>query len=198
MKKISILFLVLCLGFCVVGCDNSDRDVTISKASGTYYGQQHVLIDCPDPTAQITYTLDGSDPGQSNYIYDKETGLEISFSSTLRATAGSNVAEATYEIIPYTSDKDATQLEFFNKIRGTWTVDETFQDNFIIDSSTVKFQQTGTPEVKSGYLIKDVNGNTATLLFTNADGNNQDVNITVDPKISLTIDGKVYYPENDF
>lgn len=189
MKKLIPLLFVL---FLVTGC-GSERDVTISKPSGTYYGEQHVTITCNDPTAQILYTLDGSDPGESTLVYDNETGININFDSTLKATAGGNVATAEYVIIPYTSEKDEAQKEFFDKIQGTWSTSADAQDNFIIGNSTVKFQLTGTPELTSGYLLKDIDGNSATLLYTDAEGNNVEVPITVDPdNHTVTVNDKTY------
>ena len=177
MKKILFLLLLISTLVFASGCDNSDRDVSISLPSGQYYGEQHVTLSCVDPTAQITYTLDGSDPGESELIYDSETGIDINYTSDLKATAGGNVAEAHYDITP----------------SGNWVTDESMADSFNINSTSVTFQTPGAAPIKSGYYIKDVNGNTANLVYTDPEGKNVTIPIQAVPENEqVVVNGKTY------
>lgn len=193
MKKISFSVLIILSLFIFTGCNDSDRDVSISLPSGTYYGEQHVTLSTPDPNAQITYTLDGSDPGSSVFVYNPEQGLYISYSSELKATAGSNVAEAQYEIIPYPTEKDEAAQAFYDEAKGSYSTDDSYTDNFILKASTISIQQLGQTEINSRYLLKDVNGTSANLVYTNNEGANVEVPISYDAQNhQLTVDGKVY------
>ena len=166
--------------FRMFSCDNSDREVSISLPSGTYYGEQHVTISCKDPSAQITYSLDGSDPGESNYVYNNDVGININYSSTLKATAGGNVAEATYEIIPF-GNNDANQQAYYNMIAGNYATDASQTNKFSINSTNVTFVQPGQEQVTSQYYLKDINGGNATLIYKDASGNNVEVPVVADP-----------------
>ncbi len=191
-KKSLVWLLVISALLFLTSCDNSDRDVTISLAPGTYYGEQHITLSCIDPTAQITYTLDGSDPKDSNLVYDSETGIEINYTSDLKATAGGNIAEAHYDIIPYDSPMDTTQRAFYNKIMGSWSTDESMTTNFVVSSSSVTFQGPAG-ETKSGYFLKDVNGDTATMVYTDNDGKNVEIPIQVIPdSYTIVVNGVQY------
>ena len=193
MKKILFLLLLISTLVFASGCDNSDRDVSISLPSGQYYGEQHVTLSCVDPTAQITYTLDGSDPGESELIYDSETGIDINYTSDLKATAGGNVAEAHYDITPYDGTMDANQKAFYDKISGNWVTDESMADSFNINSTSVTFQTPGAAPIKSGYYIKDVNGNTANLVYTDPEGKNVTIPIQAVPENEqVVVNGKTY------
>lgn len=193
MKRIISILLLFGIILIFCGCDSAERDVSISLPSGSYYGVQKVTLSTNDPSAQITYTLDGTDPGQSRLVYDPEVGLTISYTADLRATAGSNVAEAHYDITPYPDSKDASQRSFIRKIEDTYSTEVSHNDNFIIDNERVIVQQTGLPEVKSPYLLTDVNGNTATIIYTGYPAGNVQASLVYDPdNYTLTVNDKVY------
>lgn len=193
MKRIVSILLILYSLILFTACSNTDRDVSISLPSGTYYGEQKVTLSCADPSAQITYTLDSSDPGQSRLIYDPEKGLTISFSSELKATAGENVATANYEIIPYPETKDAAQRNFIKKIEDVYSTDVSHNDNFIIDNEDVTIQQTGSPEIVSKYLLTDVTTNSATITYTGYPAGNVTATLVYDPyNYTLTVNDKTY------
>lgn len=193
MKKFSLVIIVLLFTLLLSGCNNSERDVSISLPSGAYYGEQHVTLSCLDPNAQITYTLDGSDPGTSPLIYDKETGLTISYSSDLKATAGNNVAEAHYDIVPYPAVKDPTAQAYYDMIKGTYSTDASDTDTFSIKNSTVTFVEPGLDKLTSGYLIKDVNGYNAVLVYTSREGNNVEVPVGYNPDSGqIAVNNKIY------
>ena len=66
-------------------CNNVDQPV-ISLKSGTYAGEQPVSITCPDSTANIMYTTDGSTPTASHGTRYSAT-ITVSSNMTLKAIA---------------------------------------------------------------------------------------------------------------
>ncbi len=79
---------------------------TFSKGTGTYNGTQNVTIECETDNVTIYYTLDGSDPTDSeNEGRETYTSqLSISTSTTLKAAAYNNseyswIAKAKYNIV---------------------------------------------------------------------------------------------------
>ncbi len=194
-KYLGLLFLVFFGVFFLSACSEENRDITASVPAGEYYGEQHLTLTCNDPTAEIRYTLDGSDPGESNIVYNPEMGITISFTSDLKATAGGNMFEAHYDIIPYSPSKTPEAQAYYNMIQGDYATDDTYSDEFTITNSAVHFI---TPDktVTSGYALIDINGNNATLVYTDDAGNNVRVPLGYNPDTyQLTINGKVYTPE---
>lgn len=65
---------------------------TLSLAEGTYWGKQTLTIGVPEGAAGVQYTLDGTDPKESNTaeLITKATNLELSATTTVRAIAGDN------------------------------------------------------------------------------------------------------------
>lgn len=62
---------------------------TLSLAEGTYWGKQTLTIGVPEGAAGVQYTLDGTDPKESNTaeLITKATNLELSATTTVRAIA---------------------------------------------------------------------------------------------------------------
>ena len=65
---------------------------TLSLAEGTYWGKQTLTIGIPEGAAGVQYTLDGTDPKESNTaeLIVKATDLELSATTTVRAIAVDN------------------------------------------------------------------------------------------------------------
>lgn len=65
---------------------------TLSLAEGTYWGKQTLTIGVPEGAAGVQYTLDGTDPKESNTaeLIVKATDLELSATTTVRAIAVDN------------------------------------------------------------------------------------------------------------
>lgn len=65
---------------------------TLSLAEGTYWGKQTLTIGVPEGAAGVQYTLDGTDPKESNTaeLITKATNLELSATTTVRAIAVDN------------------------------------------------------------------------------------------------------------
>lgn len=65
---------------------------TLSLAEGTYWGKQTLTIGVPEGAAGVQYTLDGTDPKESNTAerITKATNLELSATTTVRAIAVDN------------------------------------------------------------------------------------------------------------
>lgn len=65
---------------------------TLSLAEGTYWGKQTLTIGVPEGAAGVQYTLDGTDPKESNTAEQitKATNLELSATTTVRAIAVDN------------------------------------------------------------------------------------------------------------
>ncbi|MBR6668468.1 MAG: CotH kinase family protein [Clostridia bacterium] len=94
MKKISIILtFVLCLLLMSVAA--SALEVELSHDSGFYADTVTLRITCDNPRAKIYYTLDGSEPDESSFVY--EGPLSLVDSSTrvdvLTKITGTNSAE---------------------------------------------------------------------------------------------------------
>lgn len=81
---------------------------TLSLAEGTYWGKQTLTIGVPEGAAGVQYTLDGTDPKESNTAerITKATNLELSATTTVRAIAVDNndhyskEVSRTYTFVP--------------------------------------------------------------------------------------------------
>lgn len=65
---------------------------TLSLAEGTYWGKQTLTIGVPEGAACVQYTLDGTDPKESNTaeLITEAANLELSATTTVRAIAVDN------------------------------------------------------------------------------------------------------------
>lgn len=65
---------------------------TLSLAEGTYWGKQTLTIGIPEGAAGVQYTLDGTDPKESNTadLITEAANLELSATTTVRAIAVDN------------------------------------------------------------------------------------------------------------
>lgn len=65
---------------------------TLSLAEGTYWGKQTLTIGIPEGAAGVQYTLDGTDPKESNTaeLITEAKNLELSATTTVRAIAVDN------------------------------------------------------------------------------------------------------------
>lgn len=81
---------------------------TLSLAEGTYWKTQTLTIGVPEGAAGVQYTLDGTDPKESNTVelITKATNLELSATTTVRAIAVDNndnyskEVSRTYTFVP--------------------------------------------------------------------------------------------------
>lgn len=78
---------------------------TFSLAEGTYTSAQSVTLSCTTTGATIHYTTDGNDPTSSSTEYT--TAIPVTSTTTIKAKAfkgtdASNIASATYTILPVT------------------------------------------------------------------------------------------------
>lgn len=73
---------------------------TLSLAEGTYWGKQTLTIGIPEGAAGVQYTLDGTDPKESNTaeLIVKATDLELSATTTVRAIAVDNNKNYSKEV----------------------------------------------------------------------------------------------------
>ena len=102
---------------------------TLSLAEGTYWGKQTLTIGVPEGAAGVQYTLDGTDPKESNTaeLITKATNLELSATTTVRAIAVDNndnyskEVSRTYTFVPSiantkeTAYTTAQAIEIINK-----------------------------------------------------------------------------------
>ncbi len=80
---------------------------TVSLAGGVYSGSQLVELSLPDPSAEIRFTLNGDDPGDSASVY--AGAIEITSSAVLRARAfKSGYIASSIASHPYFIDEDFT------------------------------------------------------------------------------------------
>lgn len=81
---------------------------TLSLAEGTYWGKQTLTIGVPEGAAGVQYTLDGTDPKESNTaeLITEAANLELSATTTVRAIAVDNndnyskEVSRTYTFVP--------------------------------------------------------------------------------------------------
>ena len=83
----------------------SVADPTFSPAGGNYTSAQSVTLSCATTDATIRYTIDGNDPTSSSTEYT--TAIPVTSTTTIKAKAfkgtdASNIASATYTILPVT------------------------------------------------------------------------------------------------
>ncbi|WKY43891.1 chitobiase/beta-hexosaminidase C-terminal domain-containing protein [Eubacteriaceae bacterium ES2] len=110
---------------------------TYSLPSGTYTGEQTVVINEPDgQNVAVYYTIDGSSPSQTAIKY--ESPIIISSSLTLKSIAvdeagnKSEIKTADYVIAavqtpvqqPVVDTTASERAQFENNIRGTWLVED--------------------------------------------------------------------------
>lgn len=102
---------------------------TLSLAEGTYWGKQTLTIGVPEGAAGVQYTLDGTDPKESNTaeLIVKATDLELSATTTVRAIAVDNnknyskEVSRTYTFVPSIANTKETAytttqaIEIINK-----------------------------------------------------------------------------------
>ena len=102
---------------------------TLSLAEGTYWGKQTLTIGVPEGAAGVQYTLDGTDPKESNTaeLITKATNLELSATTTVRAIAVDNndnyskEVSRTYTFVPSIANTKETAyttvqaIEIINK-----------------------------------------------------------------------------------
>lgn len=102
---------------------------TLSLAEGTYWKTQTLTIGVPEGAAGVQYTLDGTDPKESNTaeLITKATNLELSATTTVRAIAVDNndnyskEVSRTYTFVPSIANTKETAyttvqaIEIINK-----------------------------------------------------------------------------------
>ena len=102
---------------------------TLSLAEGTYWKAQTLTIGVPEGAAGVQYTLDGTDPKESNTAerITKATNLELSATTTVRAIAVDNndhyskEVSRTYTFVPSIANTKETAyttvqaIEIINK-----------------------------------------------------------------------------------
>ncbi len=195
MKKGMSILLILASIVLLAGCSGGkSAEVSISLKPGEYYGEQSVTLSSSVPDAKIKYTLDGKDPTKDGIDYDSASGLKLNYTSDLKASAdGGTVAEAKYTITPYSETKDAAQQAFYANAQGSYATSVEETQMFILQNSTVTFENPDGTKLTSEYYLKDAKPTTATLIYTDAAGNNKSVNLTVDPNAGTMKVGDVAY-----
>lgn len=102
---------------------------TLSLAEGTYWGKQTLTIGVPEGAACVQYTLDGTDPKESNTaeLITEAANLELSATTTVRAIAVddndnySKEVSRTYTFVPSIANTKETAyttvqaIEIINK-----------------------------------------------------------------------------------
>ena len=102
---------------------------TLSLEEGTYWKTQTLTIGVPEGAADVLYTLDGTDPKESNTaeLITKATNLELSATTTVRAIAVDNndnyskEVSRTYTFVPSIANTKETAyttvqaIEIINK-----------------------------------------------------------------------------------
>lgn len=73
---------------------------TLSLAEGTYWGKQTLTIGIPEGAAGVKYTLDGTDPKESNTaeLITEAANLELSATTTVKAIAVDNNKNYSKEV----------------------------------------------------------------------------------------------------
>ena len=121
---------------------------TFSPAAGTYTSAQNVALSCTTTGATIYYTLDGSTPTSSSTAYSSPINVSETKTITaiaIKGTDASNVASATYTILPVTHAGTSADPYTVSDARNALTANT-------IDSNTDYYV--------TGYVAKknDING----------------------------------------
>ena len=138
---------------------------TFSLAEGTYTSAQSVTLSCTTTGATIHYTTDGNDPTSSSTEYT--TAIPVTSTTTIKAKAfkgtdASNIASATYTILPVTHAGTSADPYTVTDARNALTAG-------IIDSESdyyVKGYITKKDDIKNGaitYWISDDGAMTNTI-----------------------------------
>lgn len=126
---------------------------TLSLAEGTYWGKQTLIIGVPEGAAGVQYTLDGTDPKESNTaeLIVKATDLELSATTTVRAIAVDNnknyskEVSRTYTFAPSiantkeTAYTTAQAIEIINKTSEAQLKDEVVYVKGIVSKIVTPF-----------------------------------------------------------
>lgn len=126
---------------------------TLSLAEGTYWGKQTLTIGVPEGAAGVQYTLDGTDPKESNTaeLITKATNLELSATTTVRAIAVDNndnyskEVSRTYTFVPSiantkeTAYTTAEAIEIINKTSEAQLTDEVVYVKGIVSKIVTPF-----------------------------------------------------------
>jgi hypothetical protein len=176
------LLLVLCVFSCSEKTTQAFADTvsspTFSLASGMYYPQQTVSINCSTPGVTVRYTIDGTAPDTHSTLY--AAPLEIDSTTTVKAIAyrkgwnQSAIATADYEIYQWTVGP-GLMLNITNMIA---TPDTIYADggitSSIISVKVKNAEQFGAPgqlvtfQTSLGNILPedttDENGNASTTL----------------------------------
>jgi len=89
MRKTVFFLLLIILSILMVSCNKpvplKIKTPVVNPVGGTYTDAQNVTITCETPSAEIRYTLDGSEPSKSSTLYNGT--INITSSATLTAKA---------------------------------------------------------------------------------------------------------------
>jgi len=89
MRKGIVFLLLVFLSMLMVSCNKpvplKIKTPVVNPVGGTYTQAQNVTITCETPSAEIRYTLDGSEPSKSSTLYNGT--INITSSATLTAKA---------------------------------------------------------------------------------------------------------------
>lgn len=139
---------------------------TLSLAEGTYWGKQTLTIGVPEGAAGVQYTLDGTDPKESNTaeLITKATNLELSATTTVRAIAGDNndnyskEVSRTYTFVSSIANTKETAyttveaIEIINKTSEAQLTDEVVYVKGIVSKIVTPFD----PDSKYGNVSFNV------------------------------------------
>lgn len=126
---------------------------TLSLAEGTYWGKQTLTIGVPEGAAGVQYTLDGTDPKESNTaeLITEAANLELSATTTVKAIAVDNndnyskEVSRTYTFVPSiantkeTAYTTAQAIEIINKTSEAQLKDEVVYVKGIVSKIVTPF-----------------------------------------------------------
>ena len=126
---------------------------TLSLAEGTYWGKQTLTIGVPEGAAGVQYTLDGTDPKESNTaeLITEAANLELSATTTVKAIAVDNnknyskEVSRTYTFAPSiantkeTAYTTAQAIEIINKTSEAQLKDEVVYVKGIVSKIVTPF-----------------------------------------------------------
>lgn len=169
---------------------------TLSLEEGTYWKTQTLTIGIPEGAAGVQYTLDGTDPKESNTaeLITKATNLELSATTTVRAIAVDNndnyskEVTRTYTFVPSiantkeTAYTTAQAIEIINKTSEAQLKDEVVYVKGVVSKIVTPFDSNYGNVSFDVSVDGSISGQQFRFFRTQKDAKNK---YTEDPKIEV-------------
>jgi len=161
MKRNLLLLSIVLLIVMLLSCKPEQEQVatpTFNPPTGVYTSIQSVTISCDTEDAEIRYTLDGTDPSQTNgEIYS--TPIEVSESTTIKAIAyKEGIANSQIAIATYAMNVQQVATPVFSPSSGTILNNDTeITITTATSGANIYYTRDGSTPTTSSELYSDTN-----------------------------------------